>query len=31
MEGLKIFDEKNAKKFIDYYVQWTDLYRVLSI
>lgn len=31
LERLKIFDEKNCKKFIDYFVQWTDLFRALSI
>ena len=31
LESLKIFDEKNIKKFIDYFVQWTDLFRALNI
>ena len=28
---MKIFDEKNCKKFLDYFVQWTQLFRVLGI
>jgi hypothetical protein len=28
---LHIFDEKSSKKFVDYFVQWTDLFRALGI
>jgi len=28
---LKIFDEKNCKKFVDYFVQWNDLFKALTI
>jgi hypothetical protein len=28
---LRIFDEKSCKKFVDYFVQWADLFRALSI
>ena len=28
---MKIFDEKNCKKYIEYFVQWTELFRVLGI
>lgn len=26
-----IFDEKSTKKFVEYFVQWADLFRALSI
>jgi hypothetical protein len=31
LQKLKIFDEKSCKKFVDYFVQWTDIFRCLSI
>ena len=31
VQSLKIFEEKSCKKFVDYFVQWTDLFRALNI
>ena len=31
LERLKIFDEKSCKKFVDYFVQWNDLFKALTI
>lgn len=28
---LRIFDERSTKKFVEYFVQWADLFRALSI
>jgi hypothetical protein len=28
---ITIFDEKSCKKFVEYFVQWADLFRALSI
>jgi hypothetical protein len=28
---IAIFDEKSCKKFVEYFVQWADLFRALSI
>lgn len=31
VDRLEICDEKNAKKFIEYFVDWTDKFRAMII
>lgn len=31
LSRLKIFDDKNCKKFVEFYTSWCDMFRALSI